>query len=53
MKEKYYKAKFCYNNTPKTYILSATHMAQAKERLIRILNLDYRNISDLILSEMK
>lgn len=53
MKEKYYKVKFYYKNTPKTYIINATHIAQAREKLIRLLNLDYNKISHLVLDEVK
>lgn len=53
MKEKYYKVKFYYNNTMKTYVVNATHIAQAHKRLIEILKLDYNKISDLTLNEIK
>lgn len=53
MKEKYYKVKFYYENTPKTYVINATHIAQAYKRLIDSLAIDCRKISGLTLNEIK
>lgn len=53
MNIKYYKARFYYDSQLKTYIIEATHIAQAKKRLLDSLKIDYRKISRLTVSELK
>lgn len=47
MNEKYYKIELIYKNFSKSYVVSALHKLQAKERLINNLNLKYSDINQI------
>ena len=47
MKEHYYKIEITKNNISKSYIVSAIHELQARDRLLKELKLEYTDISKM------
>lgn len=47
MEEQYYKIEITTNNIPKSYVVSATHELQARDRLVKELKLEYTDIKNI------
>ena len=52
MNEKYYKIQLICKNFTKSFVVSALHELQAKERLINSLNLKYSEIKQITINAL-
>lgn len=51
MNEKYYNIEITTNSASKTYVVSATHELQARDRLFKELKLEYADIKNITVKE--
>lgn len=52
MNEKYYKIELIFKNFSKSFVVSALHELQAKERLINSLKLNYSDINQITINAL-